>query len=137
MTLVVLNPHDDLEVDLGEITTTEPQCVTRVLKNNKATGLDQITAELLKQGENKHGDGISKILEQMLASRVCPRQIEERVIIKLKNGKYQEMQQMERHYTSLHSKKSLLHHPPQKADYNSGKYTVQRTSKVSLRTVMQ
>ena len=44
------NPPEDLTVNLDTITTGETEKAIRMLKKNKAAGLDQITAELLKHG---------------------------------------------------------------------------------------
>ena len=44
------NAQEELQVNTGEITIAEVQIAIQTLKNNKAAGLDEISAELLKYG---------------------------------------------------------------------------------------
>lgn len=76
-------PPKKLDVDVGPISTTEVRIAIRSLKNNKAPGLDEIAAELLKHG----GDGLVRELTNLLNScwwRKCvPEDWRTGVIIKI------------------------------------------------------
>ena len=56
-----ISTSEELDVDGGNITAAETIKAIQAMKNNKAAGLDEITAELLKYG----GDSVTKVLTSL------------------------------------------------------------------------
>ena len=72
----------DLTLDLGEI-TREMLDAIKALKNNKATSLDQITAELLKCGEDTVVVELTNLLNKCRQLEAVPDEWLKGVIIKI------------------------------------------------------
>ena len=57
---------------MGEITARETWYAIKALKNNKAAGLDQITAELLKCGEDTVVEELTNLMNKCWEIEVVP-----------------------------------------------------------------
>ena len=103
MTAVVLTPNE-FKIDLGDFPTRETQCTVGALKNNKATGLHEITAELLKHGRNSMVMELMSFLNECWQTECVLDEWRKVVIFKLpKMGNIMECRKLERHNTSCGS----------------------------------
>nr|CAB3230289.1 craniofacial development protein 2-like [Phallusia mammillata] len=72
-----------MEVDMGDITTEEISSALKKLKNNKAAGLDQISAEMLKNGGNALIAQLTKLCNLCWKMQTVPSDWKKGVIVKL------------------------------------------------------
>jgi len=67
---------DSLEVYEGNINLEEVQRAVDSLKNNKAPGVDEISAEMLKHGKETVAEQLAKLLatnmQKQMANSCCP-----------------------------------------------------------------
>ena len=76
-------PADELDVNTNAITIEETQAAIRILKNNKAPGIDQIAAELLKHGGNGLAQKMAVLLNQCWQQECVPAEWRKGVVVKL------------------------------------------------------
>ena len=69
-----------------EITSSEVMACTKKLKNNKAPGWDQVTAEHLKQGGARLTEVLTKIFNKMISLEVYPSHLKIGVIVPIPKG---------------------------------------------------
>ena len=102
-------PMTLLDVTMDIISIEEVTKSIHALKNCKAGGLDEMTAELLKHGgetvsENSPTFSTLYGRQKMSQATWCHRETVE-------GGEYQRLLQLKRHYTALHPKKGVLFRP--------------------------
>ena len=73
----------ELDVKTDAITKEEVKEVIKSLKNNKTAGIDQITAELIKEGEDVTTNAMSKLFNQYWTSELVPDEWRKGIIVKL------------------------------------------------------
>ena len=73
----------ELDVNINAITIEETQAAIRMVKNNKAPGIDQIAPELLKHGESRLAQKTAVLLNQCWQQECVPAEWRKGVVVKL------------------------------------------------------
>uniref|UniRef100_A0A3Q4MDV0 Reverse transcriptase domain-containing protein n=1 Tax=Neolamprologus brichardi TaxID=32507 RepID=A0A3Q4MDV0_NEOBR len=85
------NAQHEFGVNTGRITIEEVKIAIKSLKNNKATGLDEIPAELLKHGDQPQVEEFTALFNKWWQSGTVPEDWRKGAIVKLpKKGKTSE-----------------------------------------------
>ena len=73
----------ELDVNINAITIDGTRAVIRMLKNNKAPGIDQIAAKLLKHGGSRWAQKMAVLLNQCWQQECVPAEWRKGVVVKL------------------------------------------------------
>ena len=91
---------EELDISVEEISVEEIQVAIRKLKNNKAAGVDNIPAELLKADIEATSTVIHGLFQDIWRSNVVPKEWKSGLIIKTtQKGRYSRVQQPAWHHT--------------------------------------
>ena len=106
------NPSDDIDISICPPSQAEVETAIKAMKSGKAPGIDSLQAELLKADVTTASMVFTDLFAKIWNHEIIPKHWSKGLISKIQK-KGQQLRQLARHNTSVHSQQGLLQSPPQ------------------------